>query len=232
MASKTRSVVSIPLAELVEDMAVYPRHAVDDVHVSKLVKALEVGETFPPLVADKKSKKLSDGWHRTRAYRRVLGPEGVVDVELRDYASDAELLLDAIVMNATHGRPLDKIDQIRCVVLCENAGVDSARIAVAMKISVHDVEKLEIRVATVPTGSTGTIPGTIRIAMKRPVRHLSGTTLTQRQADAQQSVPGTSYLLLADQLYDAVTLDMANREDEHLMEKLRALRDALVTYFS
>jgi hypothetical protein len=234
MVSKTKAVVvSLPLAELVEDMAVYPRHAVDDVHVARLVKALEVGETFPPLVADKKSKRLSDGWHRARAYRRVLGASGVVDVELRDYANEQELLLDAIALNATHGRPLEKMDQVRCVILAENIGVDVPRIASAMRLSVQEVKKLEIHIAYAPKESTAsTVPGTTTLVMKRPVRHLSGTTLTKEQAEAQVSVPGTSYLLLAEQLYDAVTLDMANRNDERLMEKLRELRDALVAYFS
>lgn len=226
----SKTLMSLPLAELVEDMAIYPRHAVDESHVSKLCKALEAGETLPPVVADEQSKKLTDGWHRTRAYRRVLGAGGVIDVELRQYKNDGEMLLDAIAMNASHGRALDKVDTVRCVVLAQKAGIEIARIAVALKQTVNEVQKLTVRVATVPSGSPGTIPGTVQVALKRPVQHLVGSQLTKEQAKAQASVPGTSYLLLAHQLYDAIHLGLANQADGRLMEALRKLRDELNRY--
>jgi hypothetical protein len=222
--------LSLPLASLVEDMSVYPRHTVDDVHVNKLVKALEAGETLPAPVVDQASKRIADGWHRIRAHRRVLGPEGVIDVLLRPYANEKEFLLDAIAMNATHGRSLDKIDYIRCVVLAQSMGIDDIRIAVALHQPEREVRKLSVRIATVPTGSPDMIPGTTTIALKRPVRHLAETLLTKEQAVAHPSVPGTSYLLLTHQLRDAVRFELANRQDEVLQQALCELRDELIRY--
>src|SRR4030067_3629137 len=86
---------SLPLAELIEDMDFYPRHAVDSVHVANLVAALESGAILPPIVADKNSKRITGSWHRCRAYRRFLGDDCVIDAELVNYKSDAEMKYDA-----------------------------------------------------------------------------------------------------------------------------------------
>lgn len=230
MESLTK-VVTLPLAMLVEDMSIYPRHAVDDAHVARLVKALETGVTLPPLVACAETKRLTDGWHRKRALVRMLGPKGSVDVELRTYTSDGERILDAIQMNSAHGRPLDKQDMVRSVILAENAGISLQRVAVVLHQTEREVEKYTVRVALVPPGSPGTIPGTQHVALKRPLLHLAGKHLTAEQANAQPSVPGTSYLLLAQQLRDAVNHHLANKDDQRLMQAFRDLRDDLVRYF-
>jgi hypothetical protein len=232
MATSKSMIVSVPLADLVEDTTLYPRHVVDSVNVTRLVQALEAGATLPPLIADKQSKRLIDGWHRIRAYRKVLGPNGVVDVELRDYPDEGSMLLDAIECNAIHGRQLDKTDMTRCIHLSQEKGVTLVRVAAVLHITESVAEKLTIRVATVPQGSTETIPGTDQVALKRPVIHLAGTQLSEAQARAQPTVPGTSYLLITRQLADAVRLDLANRGDLKLMQALRELLDALQDYFS
>jgi hypothetical protein len=221
---------TLPLADLVEDLAVYPRHAVDESNVGRLARALAAGETLPPPVADAQSLRIVDGWHRVRAYRRVLGPTASIDVELRRFKNEEELILTAIALNASHGRQLDKSDQVRCVRLAQAHGITLSRIAHVLHRPEADMQKLAVRVAMVPVGTEGAIPGTNVMAMKRPVFHLAGQTLTREQAEAQASVPGTSYRLIARQLIDALRLNLANRHDEGLQLTLRELRDVLVRY--
>ena len=220
-------VTTIPLCELVEDMEVYPRHEVDPAHVASLVRALESGATLPPIVAEKKSKIIVDGWHRARAYRKVLGPQGIVDVELHTYRDQASLLLDAVTRNATHGRKLDAIDQTRVVVMLTRAQVDIAKIAVALHVPEMHVRKLSVRVATTSVETAENITGTRRIALKRPVAHLAGTKLTEEQAKVHGLLPGTSFLLIARQLCEALQQNMVNLEDARLMEQMRLLKVAL-----
>lgn len=226
------TIVSLPLAELIEDLSLYPRHAVDEANVARLVRALEAGFPPPPIIADKASKRIVDGWHRSRAYRQVLGPTGVADVDLRPYANEKEMFLAAIELNASHGRQLDKMDQVRCVTMAERMGIELKRVAVVLHQPEESVRKLVVRVAIAPPGTRGTVPGTNKVVLKRPVQHLSEQTLTKEQAQAQVSVPGTSYKLLAKQLTDAVRLNLANRADTALMETLRELRNALIAYFA
>jgi hypothetical protein len=153
---------AVPLAQLLEDMSVYPRHTVDDVYVSQLAEALRAGANLPLVVAEASSKRIVDGWHRVRAYRKVLGAEGVIDVDLRTFKDEAELLLAAISMNAAHGRKLDRIDQVRSVLLAQEAGVAAPRIALALNITPARVETLRVRVAFVSG------PGASRRAPRRP----------------------------------------------------------------
>jgi hypothetical protein len=220
--------VTIPLAELVEDMDLYPRHAVDPVHVQSLVHALNAGATFPPIVADRTSKRITDGWHRARAYQRVLGRNASVDVELVPYESEAAMLVDAVARNAAHGRRLDAMDRTRCVMMLRKRGCTDMQIALAMQIPEKQVEKYVVRVAKAPKSSGQTVPGTNTIVLKRSVAHLAGSTLSRNQAEVHAKLPGTSFLLVADQLLQGLLADMVNLSDERLRSKLEALRDALL----
>jgi hypothetical protein len=224
---KAAGIAQITVAELVEDLSIYPRHAVDDAHVASLVRALESSATFPPIVAERRTKRIVDGWHRARAYRRVLGPEAVVDVELRHYRSEADLLLDAVSMNSVHGRKLDRIDEVRIVVMLQRAHVDEARIAVALHVPEQHVVKLKIRVAHADHQSTGTVPGTREVALKRPVAWMAGQRFTDEQVEAHAVLPGTSFLLLARQLTRALSAKMVNLGDSKLVDQLRELQAAL-----
>ncbi len=226
-----KTIVKIAIADLVEDMTIYPRQHIDDEHVRRLATALRAGETLPPLVAGKASPhRVTDGFHRKRAHHRVFGPTAHVEVELRDYVSDADMLIDAILMNAIHGKPLDKQDQIRSITMAEAAGVTTLRIASALKMSEAEVTTLSVRVAMAPTEAENNIPGTTRVALKGSMLHLAGQHLSRERAEVQASMPGSPLLVASRQLYQAVTFDIANRNDKRLMESLRMLRDALVDY--
>ncbi len=220
--------VTLPLASLVEDMEIYPRHAVDDSHVASLVQAIECGAELPPIVADKRSKRITDGWHRARAWRRAHGKEATVSVLLKDYADVAAMIFDAVKLNAAHGRRLDGIDQTRSVLMLERNGFNATQISLALNVTEKRVERLRIKVATTSKGASGTVPGTAVIALKRPVRHLEGTKLTEKQAIVHDMLPGTSFLLVARQLAQALEHKMVDLEDEKLVEQLRVLRDLLV----
>lgn len=218
----------MPLAELVEDMDFYPRHAVDSTHVSALVLALEAGEKLPPIVVDKKSKRITDGWHRARAYRRFLGPDGTISVEVVPYKNDADMKFDAARRNAAHGRKLDAVDRTRCVMMLKAVGFSDIRIASALCIPEGRVSKLSIRVASAPKGSSQLMPGTSSISLKQSVSHLAGTRLTKSQAETHAMLPGTPFILLAKQLHAALSEGMMDMTDDRLVEQLVALRDLLV----
>ncbi len=226
----TGKVVSLPLAELVEDMALYPRHEVDEANVAHLTQALKTGDTLPPIVADKESKRIVDGWHRSRAFRRVLGADAVVDVELRSYKSTGEMFLDAVALNATHGRRLDRIDEVRITILGEQYGLDATRIAAALHYPEERIKTLRLRVATVEQPGPGTVPGTQQLPLKRSMRHLAGSTLTKEQVAAHSIQAGVSLLLQVRQLHEALANHLVDPNDGRLRDALEALATVLAKY--
>lgn len=227
MSSKKPHITTMPISALVEDMDVYPRHAVDGTHVQTLMLALESGAQLPPIVADKKSKRIADGWHRARAYTRLHGPTATADVELIDYASEADMIFDAVQRNSRHGRKLDVIDQTRSIIMLERNGISRVRIAVALHVPEKRVEKLAIKVAETRSPVDGNVPGTKRITLKRSVSHLRGSVLTKEQAEAHKSMPGTSFLLVARQLTKALQTGLVDLGDERLVAQLRTLASAI-----
>jgi len=218
------------LAELIEDFSVYPRHAIDEANVGSLAAAARSGVALPPLVIEAATNRIVDGFHRARVYRRLLGPEGVVEVEEATYGSEDELLLDAVRRNASHGRKLDGIDQVRIVSMCRERGIALAAVAHVLHIPTERAEKLLVRLATAPAASGGMVPGTLSVALKRPVAHLAGKALTEAQAAAHMRAPGVSYLLIANQLAEAIQVGFINPADERLMDALAALEKALAGF--
>jgi hypothetical protein len=217
----------LPVSRLVEDLSLYPRHALDDAHIASLVRSLQVGVELPPVVADAKSMRIIDGWHRCRAYRRQVGDDAVVDVELVSYPDEDSMLIDAMRRNADHGRKLDRIDQVRCLVLAEERGIKVQLVAQVLHVPSDFAQKIKLHVAYADGPMNGTVTGTSKVALKRPLRHLDGTHLSDSQVQAALSAPGTSYMLLANQLISGLKEQLINLEDQHLVERLRVLRDEI-----
>jgi hypothetical protein len=225
----SKRLVTMPLAELVEDLDLYPRHAVDDSNTRSLVLALEAGCELPPIVADAKSKRIVDGWHRARAYKRVHGPGATVSVELRSYASEAALFEDAVSLNASHGRRFDVMDQTRAVLMLEKYGIPLPRIALALHVPEPRCQALKLRVATAKITTRDTVPGTRFVTLKRCMAHLQNTVLSKEQAEAHDSMPGTSFLLICKQLTTALRTGLINLQDDRLVAALQELKEELST---
>lgn len=218
---------SVRLADLVEDLDFYPRTQVSSVNVTNLVSAIEAGAELPPIVADTKSKRIVDGFHRRRAYLKVLGTNASVQVELRSYATEAELFADAVATNSRHGLPLQEIEKRRIVLRLQDLGIGNDEIANVLQTSPDRVEKIQLKVATVVDGAGDSL----RLEpLKKPVFHMQGQQMTQVQAKAHRSAPGTSYLLTVRQLRDAVKFDLINRADGRMVEALTALSEDLREY--
>lgn len=222
------TLVDIRVADLVEDLDLYPRTDVSSVHVSTLAAAIESGAALPPPVADRKSKRLTDGFHRRRAYLKVLGPDAVIQVRLEDYTSEAEMYRAAVAYNVTHGLPLQSFEKQKIALRLRDAGEDDESIAAVLQMTPARIEKICLRVATVTQDN-----GSIRYEpLKNPLKHFQGQQMTREQAVAQKSAPGTSYLLVIKQVRDAVRHNLINDSDGRVIDELRGLAGDLAMYLS
>jgi len=210
------------LSELVLDWDLYPRQNVDSQHVGNLCDAIRGGASLPPIIVDAKSKRVIDGFHRYRAFRREFDGDPVIGVELREYASDREMLLDAIRLNASHGRALTKQDKTRCLLLAKKYRVAVKMVAQALCMRPSDIKALaEGRVASSKSGRP--------VPLKRGLDHLAGATLTDEQIDVLPKLSGMPATFHARQLILLIETGMLNTSDADTMEVLRELYCKLET---
>lgn len=166
--SAERSVSSILYRELVFDLDLYPRMEVDGERVGVLKDVLEAGESngdfgglidkervahlrdvlkaggvLPPIVVDASTHKVVDGFHRSRAYFSLHGADARIPCLFHEYEDRGAILLDAIRLNATHGKPLTRQDQTRCVALAERLNVTLDQVASVMNVRPDRVANLQ-----------------------------------------------------------------------------------------
>ena len=217
----TQKITTLPLTALVEDYDLYPRHHVDTVYVSRLRASLEAGATLPPLIVDKKTKRLVDGWHGARAIRKVFGENADVAVIERSYPDEATLLADAVQYNISHGRLLDNRDLARSAWLMEEAGFPTEQIAVQLQVPEKRLQRIMVRVVQVKNGKDHD-----PVVLKASTLHLEGD-VSREQAEAIDRQPGTSHTLIAQQLREALVYQLVNEDNPRLRSELTQLLPVL-----
>ena len=199
MATITKQKLAVAL--LVEDTNLYPRESIDDVHVTDLAHALRSGATLPPIIINDKDLRIADGVHRARAHRRVYGDDSEIEVERRKYSNDAEMFEDAIRLNASHGRKLQRIDQIRIIIKAREFGFTDVQTAAVLNLSEERVQELAVRVATSDGHS---------IPLKDGFGHFSGRTMTPEQAAEHKKQRSGQVLRLVNELIGRIEQNLSD----------------------
>jgi len=206
----------------VEDFDVYPRLAVDSSHVSEIARAIEAGIKMPPIVAQTKTNRIIDGWHRRRAYVRVSGLQAEVPVEFKTYSSEQKLIEDAIYRNSSHGRKLDQQDRTRCALLLKKHGVSAKKIAITLSTTESRIEQILVRIAVVDDEEVPVKP----IAWPK---NKEPRKLTPEQYEIARSSSGWNPKQTITQLTNELLADVIDVSDEELVKKLWLLHDAIAT---
>jgi hypothetical protein len=211
---------TVRVAELVLDFSVYPRDSVDDQHIARLAEARRAGETFPPIIADTRSRRVADGFHRCRAYLRADGDDAVCEVDWRDYPDDEALFKDAAKLNTRHGLKMSRFDEAHCMAVAMRLGISDTEMAEVLALTQTKYD--ELRAARFATDSKGE-----PVLLKRSNRHLAGGKVTKRQAAGNAKSSGWRLDFHIDQLVNALEHDLVNYQDPAVMPKLRRLAELL-----
>jgi hypothetical protein len=217
---------NVRLSELVLDFAFYPRAEVNKQHIGYMLEAHNAGTEFPPIVIDKKSKRVIDGFHRHGMYKRALGDDATVEVIEKTYKNQQAMLIDAMRMNSAHGRVLSTFDRSRCILLAERLKITHADIASALHITAEKVGELRTERVGALHARKRNGKGT-DIPIKRTIRHMSGKRLTQSQSDTNDKLGGMEQLFYVHQLTMLIEHDLIDLENEGLMAGLGKLRKLL-----
>ena len=199
----------VRLAELVEDLGVYPRGCICGVHVADLGLAHDAGAQFPPIIIDAASKRIVDGFHRSRVLKHRLGPDAEIEVEARTYADDRELFLDAARLNSHAIRKLARSDQVRIIILARQFGAGDGEIAAALNVPAERVPQLAVRIAVIETSGE-------KVPLKEGSKHLgesAGFTITAEQARVIRSSRAVATVRAIKELADGLELGILNLED-------------------
>lgn len=216
----------IKVVQLIEDFGLYPRSQVDGSHVQKLAEALMAGETLPPIVVDE-SGRIIDGFHRRRAVLRVHGDSAEIEVEIRQYANNKERYLDALRLNARHGKGINGAELTGAILKAEQFKLEPAVVASALGIRTERVKKIhQTKVAEVKQAVTAYGK---KIPLKRSVVHLAGKTLTKPQAEVMDMLPGQPQELLIQQLIKIIETGSLDLDNEKVVTRLLRLRELLMS---
>lgn len=212
------------VAQLIEDFGLYPRSQVDGSHVHKLSEALLAGETLPPIIVDE-SGRIIDGFHRRRAAMRAYGDEAEIEVEVRHYANDRERYLDALRLNARHGKGITGAELTGAILKAEQFKLKPKVVASALGITADRISTiLQTKVAHIKQAVTAHGD---RVPLKRSVHHLAGKTLTRTQAEAMDMLPGQPQSLLIRQIIKLIETGSLEMENEMVVSGLIRLRELL-----
>lgn len=213
-------------AAIVLDFDLYPRQQIDAHHLREMIAAEEAGAEFPPVIIDCKSKRCTDGFHRVRKQLKVYGDGAEIDVIEKAYKAEADMFLDAVRYNASHGRALNPFDRAHCAIVAEEMQIDPAALAQAMSVTVNHLTSLRsTKVATLTVKGSGR--KSAPVAIKRTIGHMAGKPLTRVQAETNKRLGGMNQLFYVNQLIMLIDSKLLDSGNEKLMEGLRVLAGKL-----
>jgi hypothetical protein len=188
--------------------------------------AHEAGAEFPPIVIDKRSRRITDGFHRFRMYK-MLEVEKVEVVE-KAYKNEQAMFLDAIRLNAHHGKNLSPFDRTRCVIRAEALEIELDEVASALSLTTEQAGKLRAeRVGRLRPSRSAKDGASREVPLKRMIGHMAGRTLTKGQSEVNDKLPGISQVGCVNTLVRLIESDMIDKENERLIEALRKLHGLL-----
>ena len=208
----------VKAASLVLDFDLYPRNNVDSHNVRGIIDAMEAGQEMPPVIVDKKSRRVADGFHRVRAVLQ-RDPEGEIEIIEKEYKNDRELFLDAMRYNSQHGARLDPCDRVHCTLIAERLSIPLDAVAGALHMPVERLGILQTRTATVASG--------LQVALKRTISHMEGRRLTKAQNEANDKLSGMNQAFYVNQIIMLIESKLLDTDDEKLMERLERLDELL-----
>ena len=216
MKTQTEKITEIPIESLLFDYNLYPRTKVESVNVSSLVDALNAGALVPPIIVDKKSKRIVDGFHRTSAFKKLK--RDTIPGILRNYKDEQALFLESMSLNAGHGRQFSSYDRARCIAKATELGIDLSRVASHLNLTVERASSLSLARSAVAVDSPEPV------TLKRTIAFKKGESLTPAQLVANKKLSGQSALFYVNQLLLLFENDLIDRSNDGLAAGFERLK--------
>lgn len=194
------------------DWTLYPRTEVSDETVLRLKEAILSGAKIPPIIIDKKTKKLVDGFHRHKAYQELKLNK--ILVEEKEYRNEKEIIEDMGQMNSSHGRPFSSQDCRRFIILASSVGLTKEKIAGILNVTREKLETWTLQRA---------VYGAEEIPLKRGLSHLVGRKLTNGQNRLNKEWGGMNATFYVNQLILYIQAEAVEADNFNFIERMDLL---------
>lgn len=215
------STVKVKVLSVVIDYNIYPRAHVDNQHVAYLAEALASGATLPPIIIDKKSRRVVDGVHRCKGTLRHFGDDAEIEAIEKDYANEREMFLDSVELNSKHGQTLTRYDRVHCAIRGEELRVPKKALSKAMNMQLDKFISL-VKERTAFIGNANE-----PIPLKQTISHMAGKKLTKDQGEANKRIGGMGQIFYVNHVIMFLESDLLNLENPKLMERVAVLYEVL-----
>jgi len=232
------------VGELKLDYNLYPRRELVSGNLSQMRNAHEAGAELPPPIIDKKSKRVTDGFHRVTTYLRCEGPGYEIECLEKSYKNEREMLLDAGRLNSINGVNLDNYDRAHFAILGHKLGIPDADLASALHMPIDRFQKLTIQKTafarskgkplSVPKkgkhADESALSAKNQIPIKRTISHMAGKILENGQVEAIGKLGGMAQIWYVDQLILLIEQGFIDRDNEKMLDRMAYLKKLLVRF--
>jgi hypothetical protein len=138
--------------ELTFDNEIYPRMDIGWQTAYQYSQAMKVGDVFPPIFIGLFEGKyyVVDGWHRVKAKKLLY--EQYIDAVVKKYENFADMFLDAVKYNVSHGKQLSTQEKVRIIHKFELMHFKLEQISKIIKVPLDKIELFQARTIMGPNG--------------------------------------------------------------------------------
>lgn len=225
--AQSDKVVEVKLAELIIDWSLWPRHEakkLDVTNIGRMKEALHAGLPLPPIVVDRKSMRVVDGFHRVRAHEDVYGDEGSIQAVLRDYENEAAMFLESGMLNNVQGLPLSPKDKAHFVLRARRLKIPFPLIAKALGMREESIKSF-VEKRTILSVEGQRIP--VGAGAQTMAQNLDGKKANEEQTHFARTCNGSPPMMHARMLLNALRAYGAIEYDEKSVAVLKELRAAI-----
>lgn len=188
----------LQISSIVIDESLYPRNGINEMHLHRLVAAINTGAQLPPVIVEAKTRRLVDGRHRYEAAKKLKWK--TIEAIEKTYKNEADLFADAVRLNIAHGAPLDQYTVRSAIIRLQTYGYSKQAISEVVRLPPADLEKIERGFATDTAGKP--------IALKGGLSHLAGHALDEQQKQINRRYSGPKAVFFVRQIAGLLANDM------------------------
>jgi len=143
---------SVKIGDLQIDPKLTRIRHINPVFVSRYRQEYRNGTVMPMIIVEQDTLRIVSGNHRLTAMLAEYGEERKIDVEIRKYESEAQMLVDFTKENLSHGMPLDDFTKRKLVRSMLDADLSEEEISQVFNLPIKRIERLGGSVIQVKIG--------------------------------------------------------------------------------